>query len=245
MNSKNAMIFAGGLVIGGAAGVLGSMNYFRKKYSDFADKQIAEMEEYYGRADGYTRTEKEEDPEDEVNPTNTGRENGRLSTEERNRIKKQLNQNYNTTTNYAAIYKQRREEAETAAAEEEHPLDQGEPGEEDPDYVEDTAADENTAETAHNEHQTNKGRKPKLISADDAAALPGHIEQKTLFFYAFDEVLVDEEENEIDEPGHLVGDALTKYDFADSNERVIFVMNYDLDTCYEIQKVDAAWSDVN
>lgn len=98
-------------------------------------------------------------------------------------------------------------------------------------------------EEAFDEHQKNKDRSPKIISAEAYSNLPAYIDQGVLYFYAYDEMLCDDNEEPIEEPERIVGDALTKYGFIDNDERIIFVMNYALDTCYEIQKVDASWTD--
>lgn len=98
-------------------------------------------------------------------------------------------------------------------------------------------------EQAFDEHQKNKNKQPKIISAEAYSNLPASIDQEVLYFYASDETLCDDNEEPVEEPERLIGDALTKYGFIDNDERIIFVMNYSLDTCYEIQKVDASWSD--
>ena len=96
-----------------------------------------------------------------------------------------------------------------------------------------------------NKHQKNKSRQPKIISAEEYSNLPPSIDQNVLYFYAYDEILTEDNEEPINDPETFIGDALTKYNFIESGERVIFVMNYSLDTCYEIQKVDASWTDTH
>ena len=116
------------------------------------------------------------------------------------------------------------------AAESEHP-------EEDP-------TENQEAEEMDEFHRKNKNRKPKIISAEAAGDIPAGVDHKILRFYAYDESLVDPDiGEEIDEPGYLVGDCLDKYDFADSDEKVIFVINYELDTIYEIEKVYASFGE--
>lgn len=108
--------------------------------------------------------------------------------------------------------------------------------------------DEEVSETdleAFEEHQKSMDKPPRIISAEAYADLPGYIDQKCLTFYAYDEALCDENDEPINEPELLIGDALTKYNFIDSEEYVIFVMNYSLDTCYEISKIDASWMEAN
>lgn len=90
--------------------------------------------------------------------------------------------------------------------------------------------------------EANKNRPPSLISFEKAVDLPEFIETQVLLYYQGNDVLVEEESNEaIDEPGYLVGDCLTRYDFKENDEKLIHVLNYQTDVCYEIQKIDAEY----
>lgn len=102
-------------------------------------------------------------------------------------------------------------------------------------------------EEAFDDHQMNKNRPPKIISAEAYENLPPHIDQDILYYYAVDNVLCtgDDAEEPLDNPLYFVGDCLEKYNFIDSDESIIFVMNYALETCYEIQKFNARWSDTH
>lgn len=189
----------------------------------------------------FLKKEEEEFEDDGINSNEVdSRPGGRMSDEERDEIKKKLNKNWEGTTNYAGMYRVKNGYTEEKLAEGQHPLDQGEDGEEDPEDEVLTPEEE-----AFDDYQQNKNRPPKIISAEDYEELPAYVEKNVLYLYAYDEMLVDgdNEDEPIDEPERLIGDALTKYDFVDSDERLIFVMNYALNTCYEIQKVDASWSD--
>lgn len=275
MNIKPILTFFAGLVVGGATGVFGTKKHFEEKYQKRYEEDHDALEEYYHRVDEYARKEKEpeEDSENDQNDLEMdSRPGGRMSAEERRAIKEKLHKNWEGTTNYAAMYKGPRVDS----AEKEHPLDQGEEGEMDPedltickhckhydeeitwcnqhdietdpgdtcpDFEDDRVDDTSPEEEAFDEHRKNMNKPPKIISAEAYSNLPAYIEQEVLYFYAYDEVLCDENEEEIEEPAILIGDALTKYDFVDSDERILFVMNYATDTCYEIQKVDASWTD--
>lgn len=92
-------------------------------------------------------------------------------------------------------------------------------------------------------YQKNKRRRPRIISSEKYSNLPGNVETSVMYYYTNDDTLTDENEEIIDDPETLVGDCLTKYGFADNDETIIFVMNYDLSTCYEIQKVNDSWLD--
>lgn len=239
---KNVMIFVAGAGSGGAIAALATKEYFRKKYAEIADAEIADMEDYYHR-----RVEEIVNyfPEDEeVNPVDEdyngiSEEEAEGMTSDPDSIKEKLTRNYEQTTNYAKMYKGGKnkpargelteEEKEQLNAESESP-------------TEDDSM-EAQAERATEEHAANMDRPPKLISEDALGELPGYIEHKVLFFYKLDDILTDEEDNVIDDPDYLLGDCLDKYNFRESEETIIFVRNFALDTVYEVQKVDAAFDD--
>lgn len=92
------------------------------------------------------------------------------------------------------------------------------------------------------EKNNNYDRPPKIISAEESDKLPSFIDQQVLYLYLYDYTIVDEEDNEIDDPERLIGDCLDECNFYDDNEkRIVFIMNYSLDTCYEVQKVFGSW----
>lgn len=211
----------------------------------------------------------------EVNPILEGETSpgGRMSSEERAEIKKKLAKNWEGTTNYAGMYRTKNGYTEEKMAEGEHPSEGEKPYKEDrvcyncANYdseqcncqITDEEVDANDTcedfenvndepspeEEAFEFHQKNKNKPPKIISAEAYSNLPAHIEQGVLYFYSLDEVLADENEEYIEEPEMLIGDALTKYGFIDNDESLIFVMNYATDTCYEIQKIEASWTDTH
>lgn len=271
MNTKSIMIFLGGMAAGAVTGVLGVKTYYKKKY----EADHAALEEYYRGVDKYARQDHDEEEDDGINSPET-RPGGRMSAEERKEIKEKLNRNWEGTTNYAGMYRVKDGHTEGKLAEAQHPLDQGEPGEEDPGDIspecrncayydteegycnaaeehvneDDSCSDfkvrEDTAEEeAFESHQKNKNRQPKIISAEAYSELPAHIDKEVLYFFAHDEMLTDDNEEPVEEPERLVGDALTKYGFNESDEMIIFVMNYAQDTCYEIQKLDSSWTDTH
>lgn len=218
--------------------------------------------------------EQDEEGETDDGINSESKPGGRMSSEDRAAIKEKLSRNWEGTTNYAGMYRRGKED-EAKSAEAEHPHDQGEEGEEEPicqnckncdlesgycsllgetvnmdascdDFI--SFSEENgyaQNEEAFEDHQKNKDKAPKIISAEAYSNLPAYIDQEILYFYSYDEILCDENEEPIDEPERLVGDALTKYGFIDNDERIIFVMNYAIDTCYEIQKIDQSYTDTH
>lgn len=204
---KNYIWFGLGLLTGTAGGVLGSMKYFKKKYSEEAEQRISEMEDYSHWTKAYARTSEDEDTEE-------------VDHEERQKMmKEQRDMEPVKKVDYVSMY---------------------------PNLNKETEEEEETPEKkTHEEHQKNKNRPPRIISAEESGNLDPHYEYETLVFYAYDEVLVDENDCVIEDPRHLVGDSLEKYDFINSDEEIIFVLNYELTTCYEINKVQAAFGEFN
>jgi hypothetical protein len=224
---RNGVIFLSGLVIGAAAGFFGGRLYFGKKYQEQYENDVKAMEEYTGVTDKYARVEEaaEEEIEEKSN-----RSSGPLSPEKRKQIKEQLEKNQRETTRYATMYKGKKEDP----AELEYPEE---------DVLDDEEEEETPEEEAHNDHLKNSNRRPRIISADAVNEMPPYYDFDNLYFYTDDETVCDDNDQVIDEPGHLIGDCLEKYNFADSDEKVIFVQNFELDTVYEIQKVFAAYGD--
>ncbi len=216
------------LLAGGVIGFFAGRCYYAKKYKDIADKQISEMEEYYKRVDEYARKPDESEKDDQ----NESRENGILPKDKRDAMRKDLfnNASRSDSVNYKGMYKNKKE---VDPAELEHPED------------DQNDEEDNPEKEAFEEHRKNMNKPPRIISAEHASNLPMYIESECLFFYTYDEILCDENEDPIDEPERLIGDSLTKYGFADSNEKTIYVLNYAMDTCYEIQKLDESWTDTH
>ena len=232
---KYTLFFLGGLVLGGGAGYVSAKMILEKKYEERFVRDMAEMEEYYQKTDSYKREMVFED-EAEVNPSgqnnNTDRSRGVLSEEVRNEIKEKLIRNYETTSNYASIYK------------EAHPdvFENNGSGASAELLREDSDEELDEAQKATLEHQQYKNDPPKIISADEYDALPPHIDTKTLYFYHDDETLLDDNDDVIEDPAVLIGNALNDSDFIDNiGEPMMFVYNPALDTAYEIQRVEGAY----
>ena len=114
---------------------------------------------------------------------------------------------------------------------------------EDLDSLLENPTDEEIGEAMTKEHLANKNRSPRIISEESLADIPPYFDQKVLFFYRLDDVVTDEEDEVIDDPDYLLGDCLDKYNFRESDEKLIFVQNFALDTVYEVQKINAAHYD--
>lgn len=225
------IIFVGGLVSGVIAGVTGMYFYYKNRI-DVMEQQLKDSDAYIDdlnakiselESNSYNLVEDNA----EINPAESAgydRSAGPMSEKAREEIREKLVRNYHETTNYAAMSKQNSEERDDVA-----------------DLVPETPEDE--ANRAEEEISANKDKPTRIITAEEFGELPPYVDTETLYFFHYDEVLVDDNEEEIDDPSALIGDALTKYDFIDSDETVIFVMNYHLNTAYEIQRVMGSYSE--
>lgn len=92
------------------------------------------------------------------------------------------------------------------------------------------------------EDTVGKSNSPRLIKKEEYYN-DGMYNKVALSYYAFNDVLFNEEEGEVvDDVSALVGDTLTKYGFDESEEEVIRVRNYETMTDYEIEKIFASYS---
>lgn len=232
MTNRDVAIFVGGAIAGAVGSVLGTMGYFKNKYEKLANDQIMEIEEYYNDkiSKNYIREDDAEiNPIDDDGVSNTGRENGVLSEQERSAIKEKLLDNYARTSNNATNYSQISTERFIAKREEE---DEDEPVTMTPEEI------------ADDEHKKNFDKPPRILSLDEYSNLPSYIDTQTLYYYFDNMVVTDDNDEVIDDYERLVGDCLDKGDFINSqDEMMLFVMNYQLDTAYEIQKVMASYTD--
>lgn len=275
MNTKSIMIFFGGMVSGAAAGVLAVRTHYKKKYeADYAAlEEYYRGVDKYARQDH--DEDENEDEDDGINSPETrpgGRMSQEERKEIKEKLNRNWEGTTNYAGMYRVkdgVTEQKLAEAQHPLDQGE--AGETDPGDIEPECVncsyfdpeegyctvseehvndDDSCSDfkekvETPEEEAFEEHQKNKNRPPKIISAEAYGELPAHIDKEVLYFFAQDEMLTDDNEEPVEEPERLVGDSLTKYGFNESDEMIIFVMNYNLDTCYEIQKLDSSWTDTH
>lgn len=228
---RNIIFFIGGAVIGALGGFFGAKTYYQKKYEEYANETVDAMKDVlYG-----TTKEEEEYEEDSVNPVVKTPE----WTEEKQKETRERLERNRKGINYAAIYGNVKnniggnEDEETDSEDPEDPQD------------DDTEAEDAEPEVVAR-HERNKGRKPHIISLEKARDLPDGIDFVELQFYDDDQVLADSDtEERITDVETVLGDCLFKYDFANSDEPVIYVMNEELDTCYEVIRVMANYGETH
>ena len=87
-------------------------------------------------------------------------------------------------------------------------------------------------------HEMRRVEKPKIIKEEDYGN-DGTLSQETLMYFAGNDVLVTEDDEEIHDIPLVVGDCLDKFDFRHNDEKRIFVRNYKLGKDYEITKISS------
>lgn len=212
MERKTIGVLLLGYAVGVATGVLAAKGYFKKKYNDLATAEINSVLE---KMSGSEYLPYQSDPKEESDADiseRPGKKKDREPVE---------------STDYTKYY------TPTSTSEEDETVFNG-----DPEELEKTSLEAEINEEAAAWHKENIHREPRIISKEDAQNLPGFIDTTDLFYYAEVDVLCDEEEEEIDQPYLLIGNALDKYGFRESDEQFLYVMNYQLDTCYHIQKIE-------
>ena len=152
-------------------------------------------------------------------------------------IKEKLKKNKQVTTDYAKMYSAG-ELVDTKA-------ELGEPDPEDvADGEDEEEKEERTASNIFNEIKKNYGRAPRIVKEEDVDETAEGWDVSSLFLYS-NGVVTDEDDNVIDGEAldDMVGDCLTKYDFIHSDEKLIYVQCFKLNTFYEINKFDKPFED--
>lgn len=94
-----------------------------------------------------------------------------------------------------------------------------------------------------------KNKKPKLIAASDFGMDPKYGTLSLLYYTENDTLTIHDDEDMgedviyLDEIADFIGDALDKFDFRHSDEKVIYVRNFRRSTDFEITKVYGAFGE--
>lgn len=214
------------LVAGAALGAFGGYSVAKQKYEAKAEEEIEAIRNFYLKREDRQKKAVEgakkalDEYSQESLPNKTEFDASTIKTRH---------------TDYAG-YSRTSEEIAEALKQYEHP-------EEDDAYEE---PDSEEARELFETEQLNEARKnapdPKIIKMEDYGE-GDDIEESVLFYYSGDDTLVTEDDEIVDDPYALIGDALVKYDFKHSRETSIFVRNFKRGVDYEIIKYDGTYSD--
>lgn len=235
-------IFVGllGFSVGGGLGGFIAYSILKRKYTDILNKTVDNYEKLLEEANAF---DGEDDIPDEFKryiPNDEKKEAPKLSSEEKESIKEKLRYNNERTTAYASMYHTPIKDIIDAKAEEEP----------DPEEVAKEEAAEEEIEKSHFdvlEAIKNNARKPVIISEEDfndicdnhLGNMPGEWDCSNLFLYNDDTVTgEDDHVYEGEELAKMLGDCLDKYGFRNGSETTIFVKCFELNTVYEVAKIN-------
>lgn len=221
----------GGLVVGGAVGSIAAWLITKKKYEKIIDNKIQEMSDEVAKVDPFApKPKKKESEEIKIDDTEKV-ENKAVSYDDISDLVRTSKSEAKTRTDYTKAYD---DSNDVVAAEKTNMFDiLKEAKEVDLD-------DEDEAEvTFHSKEDLHTD--PYVISEDEAGNIPDEYESETLFYYVPNDALVDEYDDEIDEPGKLVGQTLETSGFKENKDRHLYVRNPRLSVIYDVQKVFHEW----
>lgn len=226
MNNYKLIYSIGGFLIGALTGGLIVGKYCQKH----EEKTISDLEEYYGRTDEYVRK-----PVDDISDDyeRNDEEEEMVHRDSREEIREKLRRNQQRKeeiVNYHHMYKEKSEQPENEETE---------------NIPEEEEVSEN--EYINKEYQDwqrkHANDEPKIISIDAIGDLPAWITSQSLLYYQLDDILTNDEGELIENEAYTVGECLDQYNFRNSDEDIIYVLNANLEAVYEIQKIRSAYSD--
>lgn len=77
---------------------------------------------------------------------------------------------------------------------------------------------------------------PKLIPVEEFGAIPT-FDEVSLLYYQGNDILTTDSDEVVEDRDAMVGNCMTKFGFEDSDEKSIYVRNYEQETDYEIIKI--------
>lgn len=229
--------YAISFVAGASIGALISHAVTKNKVTAEALKKIEDMHAYYEEEYGHIDIsgEEPEEPEETEEPVKDGAP-PEIITTRRSSGPIVKPSNISEYKDYTQYYN-----AKTDPAESEHPQDD--------EVDENYSQGEYLTREIRQERSANSSKPPKMIPYDECGADPAY-RVVNLTYYTGDDILCESggefiyEQDDIDIINDLIGDALDKYGFRDSDEDLICVRNYAYGIDYEIVKVDGYYSDL-
>lgn len=236
---KEIVIFVAGAVIGAATTVLIMRKKYDEKYNklledaiksdaDFklqeVNKKLAELK---ARESGYIQSSGDEKPvendnDKKINKIKTLDTNKKADANKESGGSKLGKSNY---IDYTSYYE--------AKASGEYPRDEYDDAEQSALY-----------EGVKANEEAHSGKKPRIVSRGEYDSPEfEHHDKATLYYYAVDDVLATEDDEVIEDPSTIIGDALDKFGFRHNDEEVIYVRNYGFQVDYEVEKLDKSFAE--
>ena len=238
MNKLALFNFIFGAVVGGAGTWIGMHFYYKDKINRIekdldicmnrVDNLLKPIDGDDDIPDEYKRVKKEEPKDAEEAP--------KLSKEDMDKIREKLRANNEKTTAYSKMYTSPKDLIDDQAVAD---AENGEPVPGEMDIIGPEEGSEAKVTNIFEEVKKSKTRQPRIVKeseVDDSAEGWNII---SLFLYN-DGTVTDEEDRVFNdaEKEIMLGDSLTKYDFVNSDEKVIYVQCFAHNTFYEVNKFD-------
>ena len=99
------------------------------------------------------------------------------------------------------------------------------------------------AKNAYEERQKNKDKEPEIIFPDNLGAVPPSFDEEEWIFWAEDDVITDENEEEIKDYQRFIGNLMNTDNFKESDEDELYVISYEYECVYHIVKYFRSYSE--
>ena len=231
--NANIGYLIGGIIGGSIAGSVITWVVTKKKYEKDLDNKIKEMSDEIAKVDPFAPTKKESKSN---------------KFDEKKDEKKDKNPEVNETVSYEDVLSTIKTAKKESKSKIDYTKSYDSSNDEIPENQEtffdlmkdaEEIDDEETEVEFHNKKDLSSD--PVIISADEAGDVPNNYESEVLFYYVSNDVLIDEYDDQIDDPSKLVGDLIESSGFKKNIDRHLYVKNSRLCTVYDIQKVFTKW----
>lgn len=219
--------FIGGIICGGGSAAYLLDDYFEKKYESKLDILRQNMETYKKQNMNLTSElleAKKESYKRKSGESNTGRDQGILSEEDRVNIKTTWQSGQNAI-DYTKFYKQKNEGVAVK----------------EPEKSMDTVDSQGVKEIQKYTADSRKTKSaPKIATEREVMVLPDDdYSRMHMRYYVYDDKLVmvyEDGRTRVVDQEEYTGDCLTKYNFDHNEQEVLYVINYQKRQCYTIVK---------
>ena len=232
-NKMFFLTFLGGLGCGFASGVVALNGEYEKKFDDQVAALKRNMKDY---KDIQAKLEEKKKAYNQIGEeTNTGREEGLLTKEQRVKIKEDWSIDKSEIFDYTKFYTQKQKDSLIIA---------------EPEKFIDSVSDESQKEiTEYSKEIRRSSMPPRSLSKREMDMIPtDEYERLKLLYYMYDDTLVIDND-ELDAPWivvrdveDMIGDSLTKNGFDSNSEEYLYVINYTRKEVYTIEKKWASYS---
>lgn len=195
----------------------------KKHYQNEYERQIEEMQDYYGRADEYARVPKKEKDEDVEDRSEEGIQDNDIRKAAKCAIKK----NGHDFTDYSKCYGDMEKYKEA------------------PEMTEEEKDEERNKEALQicEAYEAQRDLPPEAVDESALGDIHTCGDSVLMYYYAYDETFTDENCEEIIDWERFLGNVPEETGFIDDETKYLFVWNHSLNAVYEIEKIFASYGE--